>query len=193
MINKGVYVVGFFQDLKKQMGELSKRRVQIEIQSGASQIFALNLKKATMIEGDSPGVVTFGKNLNYYFMGIDRDRSHSRSAGKTAAGTIIGTVLLPGVGTVVGAAVGAKKKDTSVAELDLVNIESKQPVTLVIKCDPTKMKELSNFPLSSYKEEVETKQSFSAADELLKFKGLLDADIITQEEFNAKKKELLEL
>ena len=33
----------------------------------------------------------------------------------------------------------------------------------------------------------------SAADEILKFKNLLDQDIITQEEFNAKKKELLGL
>ena len=33
----------------------------------------------------------------------------------------------------------------------------------------------------------------SAADEILKFKGLLDAGIITQEEFDAKKKQLLGL
>lgn len=33
----------------------------------------------------------------------------------------------------------------------------------------------------------------SAADELLKFKQLLDAEVITQEEFDAKKKELLGL
>ncbi|WP_051671346.1 SHOCT domain-containing protein [Oribacterium sp. P6A1] len=33
----------------------------------------------------------------------------------------------------------------------------------------------------------------SAADEILKFKGLLDAGIITQEEFNAKKNQLLGL
>lgn len=36
-------------------------------------------------------------------------------------------------------------------------------------------------------------QPVSAADELVKFKGLLDAGIITQEEFDAKKKQLLGL
>ncbi len=189
--------MSFFKEIKKemkrQMGEASKRRVQIEILSGANQIFVFNVKKATMVEGDSPGEVTFGKDLKFYFLGIDRDRSHSRSVGKTAAGTIIGSVLLPGVGTVVGAAIGAKKKDTSVAEIDLINIDTKQPVTLVIKCDPAKMKELSSFPLSSYKEETEFPQPFSAADEILKYKELLEADIITQEEFNEKKKELLGL
>ena len=35
--------------------------------------------------------------------------------------------------------------------------------------------------------------SFSAADEIKKFKELLDLDVITQEEFNEKKKELLGL
>lgn len=35
--------------------------------------------------------------------------------------------------------------------------------------------------------------SGSAADEILKFKGLLDAGAITQEEFEAKKKQLLGL
>lgn len=34
---------------------------------------------------------------------------------------------------------------------------------------------------------------FSAADEILKFKGLLDKGIITQEEFDAKKKQLLNI
>ena len=33
----------------------------------------------------------------------------------------------------------------------------------------------------------------SAADELAKFKGLLDSGVITQEEFDAKKRQLLDL
>lgn len=37
------------------------------------------------------------------------------------------------------------------------------------------------------------KSDFSPADELKKYKELLDKDIITQEEFEAKKKELLNL
>lgn len=36
-------------------------------------------------------------------------------------------------------------------------------------------------------------QQVSSADELLKFKSLLDQGVITQEEFNKKKKELLGL
>lgn len=41
--------------------------------------------------------------------------------------------------------------------------------------------------------EKESGQAFSTADEIKKFKDLLDGDIITQEEFDAKKKQLLRL
>ncbi len=170
------------------------QKIELEIISGANQIFLLNKKKAIMTEGKSPGEVTFGKNLNFYFMGIDRDRSSTRNVGKAAVGTLVGTVLLPGVGTVIGAAIEAKKKDNSVAELDLINIETKQIVTLVVKCDEKKLKELAGIRISSYKEEVEsTGPVFSEADELLKFKELLDSGVINQDEFDTKKKELLGL
>ena len=41
--------------------------------------------------------------------------------------------------------------------------------------------------------EAPAPQAVSAADEILKFKQLLDAGVITQEEFNAKKAQLLGL
>lgn len=43
------------------------------------------------------------------------------------------------------------------------------------------------------KKENETKVSSSAADELLKYKQLLDMGVISEDEFNAKKKALLNL
>lgn len=186
--------MGFMDEIKKTMKDISRAKVNLEIVSGANQIFVLNKKKATMTELSADGEVTFGRNLNFYFMGIDRDRTSSRNVGKTAVGTIIGTVLLPGVGTVIGAAVGAKKKDTSTAELDFINVETKQQVTLVIKCNEKLMKELSAFRVSSYKEESEhTTTALSGADEIIKYKGLLDAGVINQDEFDVKKKELLGL
>ncbi|MDO4744896.1 MAG: SHOCT domain-containing protein, partial [Clostridia bacterium] len=42
-------------------------------------------------------------------------------------------------------------------------------------------------------ETTKSQSAFSVADELKKFKELLDMDIITQEEFDAKKKQLLGL
>lgn len=41
--------------------------------------------------------------------------------------------------------------------------------------------------------ETTVTSNFSAADELLKYKELLDAGVLTQEEFDSKKKQLLNL
>lgn len=54
------------------------------------------------------------------------------------------------------------------------------------------MKYLENFKKESEAKNV-TVQQVSCADELKKFKELLDANVITQEEFDAKKKQLLGL
>ena len=63
------------------------------------------------------------------------------------------------------------------------------------KKDLDKMKEIYNYvdgKIREYKNKGNgTVQQLSSADELKKFKELLDAGIITQDEFDAKKKELL--
>ena len=65
------------------------------------------------------------------------------------------------------------------------------------KKDLEKMKEIYNYvdgKIREYKNKGNgTVQQLSPADELKKFKDLLDAGIITQDEFDAKKKELLGL
>ena len=59
------------------------------------------------------------------------------------------------------------------------------------------MKEIKNFVEKAKEKATDTAttiiQQVSAADELKKYKDLLDAGIITQEEFDAKKKQLLGL
>lgn len=53
---------------------------------------------------------------------------------------------------------------------------------------------LEDYPkevVDSVNEIKGSKKSFSVADELLKYKELLDAGLITREEFNKKKEELI--
>ena len=49
------------------------------------------------------------------------------------------------------------------------------------------------FEISKLNLESESQNTFSQAEELLKWKELLDENIITQDEFEAKKKQLLDL
>lgn len=74
------------------------------------------------------------------------------------------------------------------AEMKIKNImkDTLNPMTDAINT------EIDNHKLASNNRTVQESGN-SAADEILKFKELLDADIITQEEFDAKKKELLGL
>ena len=55
-----------------------------------------------------------------------------------------------------------------------------------------KMSEFKHFA-GNNQTRVTSGTSFSTADEILKYKNLLDMGAITKEEFNAKKKELLNL
>ena len=62
-------------------------------------------------------------------------------------------------------------------------------------CNSTDIKILTDEEWETIKAEPaqETTKELSAADEILKFKNLLDGGVITQEEFDAKKKQLLGL
>lgn len=63
------------------------------------------------------------------------------------------------------------------------------------KCNSTDIKELTEeeFKALQTKNNASTSPALSSADELKKFKELLDMGVITQEEFNEKKKQLLGL
>ncbi|MGE7132786.1 SHOCT domain-containing protein [Lysinibacillus xylanilyticus] len=76
--------------------------------------------------------------------------------------------------------------------------ENGEKVPLVIKCDKKDLEKLSLLIVAEDDEVVEVVQpvasnQISAADEILKFKQLLDEGILTQEEFDAKKKQQLSI
>jgi Zn-finger nucleic acid-binding protein len=65
------------------------------------------------------------------------------------------------------------------------------------RCPRCNSKDLSTITVEEFKKSFEqnsdTRKEFSSADEIKKFKELLDMGIISQEEFDAKKKQLLGL
>lgn len=127
----------------------------------------------------------------------------------------LGAVTFGGAGAIVGAVTGKKKSKTIVEKLQIkimlndlknpvVYIELlKKPVKQNSKDYANAIKKADNI-LSSLNtvvsnisvvenEPVNAANTFSTTDEIRNYKELLDDGIITQEEFEAKKKELLNL
>lgn len=131
---------------------------------------------------------------------------------------LIGGALFGGVGAIVGGTVGTKTHHTSCSSLQIkVTLNDIKNPTLYIKFHDNKKGEISTTSVKYQKlyalahecisildiicQSLQSKDgttdnaksNLSAADELAKFKGLLDVGAITQEEFNHMKKQLLKL
>lgn len=123
---------------------------------------------------------------------------------------LVGGALFGGVGAVVGASTGHKHKatcsklqikitlndmKTPVVYVNFIEAETKKNGALYKMIYPMAQEALSVLSIitQSQKSESSPHDEVSAADEILKFKKLLDEGIITQEEFDLKKKQLLGL
>lgn len=135
------------------------------------------------------------------------------------AGAVIGTAATavtlgnPVVGAAVGAAVGTGKKTKgknnsittgtatttsdnievdSYASMKMRNVETNQVNTIGFYCSSNIDMQLKSFNISKSSDASENVRNQKTSVELLKdYKELLDSGIITQEEFNQKKTELL--
>lgn len=128
---------------------------------------------------------------------------------------VAGGLLFGGVGAIVGGVTGGKKSKgicnsmklrislknahTDVVYINFILTETKTNGFIykaaqdsAQKCI-TALETISDINQSALNQPVYAPQSVSSADEIVKFKNLLDQGIITQEEFDAKKKELLGL
>ncbi|QQP14137.1 SHOCT domain-containing protein [Lysinibacillus agricola] len=124
----------------------------------------------------------------------ERVENIQKSAFDIAGWSLIGSTF--GNAETIAGAMGANiGKDKSVATLFLKR-ENGDKVPLVIKCDK---KDLEKLSLLIVTEEGEVSQTVETSlntstiptDELVKLKELLDAGILTQDEFDTKKKQLL--
>lgn len=204
-------------------------RVMLQIESGFQQVHTL---KTSAMYQRKDGTVYFGVNYNDRFIIIDyiwngpmyetsvssvanstgQEVTNGKS-GKMAAGAIVGTVLAPGVGTVVGAAVGAggkkkKKKVTQTqtntvqrqteiltpATLKFRNLDTDDIVSIVIGCNSLIDSQIQGLQI--FKEQPArdiSRDTTEALSGIKALKELLDMGAITQEEFDEKKKQMLNI
>lgn len=126
---------------------------------------------------------------------------------------MVGTLLMPGVGTAIGYAMTSKKVSKNKSKLfsntivneEQVEVKGNARLTLQqnetgntfvigIKCDTKLDTELQNFPIQRHDNIAQCVTIEKDSVALLKeYKDLLDSGIITQEDFDSKKKELLGL
>lgn len=128
---------------------------------------------------------------------------------------VAGGILFGGVGAIVGGATGGKKSKAICTSLMIkITVNDLNNPTVYINYITTATKNSSllykaayqnaqnclstlqlvrNSNQKSLQNNINTETTVSGADEILKFKNLLDNGIITQEEFEAKKKQLLGL
>lgn len=119
----------------------ANRNVMLEVVGGMP-----GLSKFTRIfKGKNPGEIRLDK-MNVNLITYQWGEQGSRSVGKAAAGAIIGGVLTGGVGTIVGAAIGAKKKDKSL--LTLVVEKDGRTYTVAFRCDDKQYGKFSEYCLS---------------------------------------------
>lgn len=158
---------------------------------------------ACMIEkGVAPYLFSYDDIINYELIvdGISQTRGGLGSAA-------VGGALFGGIGALVGSTVGKKQsevvnkisiristKDRLIPHVEICLLNFNQPKGGIVyqSCMDNARKILSLLDKITYQEPKKT-FSVSPADELIKLKQLLDMGAITQEEFNVKKKELLNL
>lgn len=128
---------------------------------------------------------------------------------------VAGGLLLGGVGAIVGGITGGKKSKGVCNSLQIkITFRNNPRQTEYVSFISSETKKDGFFYRTAYQlaqdtlsalqiavdkvdngtaTEVPVQQVFSGADEILKYKGLLDAGIITKEEFEAKKAQILNL
>lgn len=153
-----------------------------------------------------PKIYNYSDILDYELL---EDGESIASGGLGRA--LVGGVLFGGVGAIVGGVTGNKKSksicnslrikittndiNNPVVYADFLNTSTKKDSIIYKTWFDLAQKCLSTLQVitNGNQEEVKEKPVESSADEILKFKNLLDQGIITQEEFEAKKKQLLGL
>lgn len=136
-------------------------------------------------------------------------------SGKMAAGAIIGTMLMPGVGTAVGAAIGAGGKSKSKTKgnhhsqtqqvtrnietdsqaiIRLQNIADNSIHAITFKCNSDVDAKIRCFNIEPEKNVSDLSEDITHSLSGIKaLKELLDMGAITQDEYDRKKEEILKL
>lgn len=120
-----------------------------------------------------------------------------RSAGKAAAGAILGGLMTGGIGLIAGAALGGKRRKENHLHLIINYLNTDCNVLIAPSNDITEiygaLKTLVGNQTTTHQTTNAVKNQTDAVTEIERLHDLLQKGILTQEEFDVKKKILLGL
>jgi hypothetical protein len=130
-------------------------------------------------------------------IGLNQDTF--RSAGKAAAGAIVGGLLTGGIGLIAGAAIGGKRRKENQLHLIIKYMKTDCEVliapnnnTLYIYSGLKALAKQQTSNITLQTQETNNHENDAIA-EIERLHELLQKGILTQEEFNTKKKQLLRI
>ncbi|MGB3160379.1 MAG: SHOCT domain-containing protein [Carnobacterium sp.] len=161
-----------------------------------SQTKMVVLKDSTIVISHTPlnHFNTVYDTVSYNFVDIEW-LENIKSKGKKIVGrAIVGNILAGPAGMIIGGLTGKEKiKDKSTAVMVLQNPETKEVRMLSFACSALELNKYKSIPKIKLIEDeiIESEPATDSLDQIKKLKELLDIDAITQQEFDNKKKELL--
>ncbi len=214
-------------------------KLEVEMLSGKEDVGAGNgAKQAIYYDDGVPGIIWFRRSggreyevLEYDWSGprftdvmIQDNQTSTNTFSKRkgrVAGALIGTILMPGIGTVIGAAVGTGRKETAttsgqamshietrevpaVARMRLRDLDTDEIFSVSFMCDSsldtrirnTVAANLEPLDVIEYEERPLLEEPVRKPDDILeqisRLKNLLDAEAISREEYETLKKKLFE-
>lgn len=140
-IKAEVYREKFAVIEEKQRVLKTKIPVVLELIGGMSGL----PKKVRIYRGLNDGEIKIEKRI-VTLLTYQWGEKGERSVGKAATGAVIGSLIMPGIGTLVGGAMGSKKKDKS--SLSLTVVEEGKEYQVLFRCDEDEFKEFTKRVIS---------------------------------------------
>ena len=160
-------------------------------------IYQDRISKNTLVVFEDKDLVFYNENYGWKYINKE-DTQDIRTEGSkkdfSLAGAIVGDMIAGGIGAAIGG-MGSKEMKVHVISKNFNN----KDYTLIFNT-PNLIDDLGNLLYKVFISDIRPKQVITESQkdvdqysEIIKFKDLLDKGIITEEEFQIKKKELLGL
>lgn len=115
----------------KEQAEFEDKKVKLEYLGGHPDIIA---SKVWLEPSRAKNQIKI-RDKRVEVTSLSWDEKGKRSIGKAAAGALVGGALTAGAGAVVGAAIGGRKKDNSVAIMSVKDVDDIVEYTLYFRCN----------------------------------------------------------